>query len=600
MIKSIANAWLAIMALMLAGAAPAMCADDDAATRQALETQYARLGKAALAGDIAELRRLTETQVNFVLASGDELDLGKWANIFALSSGGLETPTLKYELQSLVIVGEEVRTVVHGAFEAVLRQEASGVKYRVLDTVHDIWIKAGSEWRLRRSTTIHTQSWFGDTMVQESIAKPPPEPAQRDAIVAELRARAIPIASLAPGTGHEDLAALDDIIGDARIVALGEATHGTAEFFRMKHRLIEYLVERKGFTVIAFEAHWPVSEIADRYVKAGQGTAATALKELGFWVWRTQEVRDLIDWMHAYNHAPGRKQMLSFSSFDMQETKAATRCVIEVFDRIGGADAETIRQYYHGTDELYSLMDPVGLDPGARISDDEKARLRANVAEALNLVDARSEALLKTISAADYRRVRQCAAIVQQASLPGASTEIEIVNSRDKAMADNVRWLLDEAFPNEKIILWAHNGHVAAISQTPGLTPLGEHLRDLYGDSMRVIGFGFDRGQVRSKPLRGGKFVSATPIAIELPAAKPNSAEAMLGAAGLPGFLLDLRAIPASGPLGSWLGEPQPFRSVGGAYDADMPWSAYGMIELTKAFDVLVFIEESSPSVPLE
>jgi erythromycin esterase len=482
----------------------------------------------------------------------------------------------------------------------VLKQENSEIKYRVLDAVHDIWIKAGNEWRLRRSTTIRSQSWFGDTMIQESSAKPPPEPAQREAIAAELRARAIPIASLAPGTGYEDLAPLDDIIGDARIVALGEATHGTAEFFRMKHRLIEYLVEKKGFTVIAFEANWPVSEIADRYIREGQGSAAAALKEIGFWVWRTREVRDLIEWMRAYNDAPGPKQMLSFSSFDMQDTKAATRCVIEAFDRIGGADAETIREYYQGTDELYSLMDPMGRDPGTQISEDEKARLRANVAEALNFVDARRDALLKRLSAADYRRVRQCAAVVRQASLPGAGTEAEILNSRDEAMAENVRWLTEEAFPNEKIILWAHNGHVAAVSQTPGLKSVGEHLRDIYGDGMRVIGFGFDRGQVRSKPLRGGKFISDTPIAIELPAAKPNSVEAVLNAAGLPGFLLDLRAIPASGPLGAWLGEPQPFRSVGGGYDADMPWSAYGMIELTKAFDVLVFIEESSPSVPLE
>ena len=190
------------------------------------------------------------------------------------------------------------------------------------------------------------------------------------------------------GAGFDDLAALDQIIGDARIVALGEATHGTAEFFRMKHRLFEYLVEKKGFTVFAFEANWPVVEIADRYVKTGEGSAAAALKEIGFWVWATEEVRDLIDWMRAYNSVPGRTKLLSFTGFDMQNPGAAAKCVIDAFDRLGASEAETIRRLYDGAKDMYLRMDPLGLDPSNALSDAEKARLRANVAEALKLVES--------------------------------------------------------------------------------------------------------------------------------------------------------------------------------------------------------------------
>jgi len=600
MSKTKLGAWVAAMAWLAASFALPARADDLAAMRHALEAQYARLSQAALAGDLSVLQHLATSDVTFVLVTGDELDIGQWAGLWRQASNGLEAATIKSELQSVAVEGDVARTVVRVVFEAMIPQGGAKAGLRVEDIDHGTWERAGSEWRLRRSATMRNRNWIGDTMIRETIAKPPLEPARRDAIAAELHARAIPLKSVAAGTGFDDLAALDAVIGDARIVALGEATHGTVEFFRMKHRLFEYLVERKGFTVIAFEANWPVVEIADRYVKAGQGSAAAALKEIGFWVWRTREVRDLIEWMRAYNSTPGRPKMLSFSGFDMQNTQAATACVIDAFGRLGGADAETIRRNYEGTNDLYSLMDPISSDPSAQISDGEKARLRTNVAEALKLVDTRRLSLLQQLSPAEYRRARQCAVVVAQASLPGAGTEAQIINARDQAMAGNVRWLAEEAFPNEKIVLWAHNGHIGAVAEGAGLVTMGQHLRKIYGEQMRIIGFGFDRGEVRSKPIQHWKLLSGDPIAMKIPAAKPNSAEAVLRAAGLSRFILDLRAVPASSALGTWLAAPRPLRSIGAGYDADRPWSAYGTTDLAETFDALVFIEESTPSVALE
>jgi erythromycin esterase len=600
MIKASVTAWFAAVALLAAALSTSARADDPAEARQAIETQYAVLSKAALSGDMPALRDLTASDVTFVLVTGDELELGGWARLWAQIAASLEGGTVSAELQSVAVDGNAARTIVRVTFEATLKQGDTDVKYRVDNLDHGIWAKAGAKWHLRRSATIRTRSWIGGTLIEETVAKPPPEPAQRDSLAAELRARAIPLKSLTAGTGFDDLAALDAVIGDARIVALGEATHGTGEFFRMKHRLFEYLVEKKGFTVIAFEAHWPGAEIADRYVRTGEGTAAAALEELGFWIWRTREVRDLIEWMRAYNSVPGRRKTLSFSGFVMQNTETAARCVIDAFSRLGGADAEAIRRYYDGTRDLYSLMDPIGGDPATQISEDEKARLRTNVAEALKLVDARRGPLLRLLSPAQYSRARQCAVIVVQASLPGATTEAQIINARDQAMAENVKWLVEEAFPNEKVVLWAHNGHVSAGSDMPGLAPMGQQLRKIYGEQIRIIGFGFDRGAFRSKAMRQGKFVSDGSIAIKVPPAKPNSAEAVLRATGMSRFILDLRAVPASSPLGAWLAAPQPFRSIGAGYDPDMPWSGYSTVGLKQAFDALVFIDESMPSVALD
>jgi erythromycin esterase len=172
-----------------------------------------------------------------------------------------------------------VRTVVRVVLTATIkRQGGSAVKLRTEDIIHDAWVKIGPEWRLRRTGTMNGKVWINDRLVVDTPAIRRLEPARRDAIVGELRGRAIPVKTVMAGAGFDDLAALDQLIGDARIVALGEASHGSAEVVRMTHRLLEYLVEKKGFTVFAVEGGtWPNVEIVDRYIKTGGGSAAAAI-----------------------------------------------------------------------------------------------------------------------------------------------------------------------------------------------------------------------------------------------------------------------------------------------------------------------------------
>jgi erythromycin esterase len=485
--------------------------------------------------------------------------------------------------------------------EGTIKQPGGAlVKFRQEVQAHDTWAKTGAEWRLRRSSTAHSKTWVDGNLVAELAAKAPMQPALRQAIAGELRARAIPFTTVMPGAGFADLAALDRVVGDARIVALGEASHGTAEFFRMKHRLFEYLVEKKGFTVFAFEANWPVVEIADRYVKTGEGSAAAALREIGFWVWATEEVRELIEWMRAYNAVPGRAKLLSFTGFDMQSPGAAAKCVIDAFDRLGAPQAETFKRLYDGTGDMYLRMDPLSLDPSKAMPDAEKARLRANVAEALKLVDRSREALLRTMTPAEYARVRQCAAVVVQGSLPGAVKGPDMFNARDEAMAANVKWLAEEAFPGEKIALWAHNAHIAGMSFAPGqVKVMGEYLRQTFGEGIRVLGFTFDRGDVRAVRMKQGK-IDGPPTAMKVPTAKAGSVEDVLLTVGLPRFVLDLRGVAPAGKLGTWLNAPQVMRLVEAVYDPDNAAAAYTTVVLPKAFDALIYIEDTTASVPLQ
>jgi erythromycin esterase-like protein len=146
-------------------------------------------------------------------------------------------------------------------------------------------------------------------------------------LIFRLRRLAIPLAAVEAGSGFADLQPLKPVIGGARIVALGEATHGTREFFQLKHRLLEFLVTEMGFTTFAIEANWPESLEVNEYVLHGRGDPAMLLAELHCWPWDTEEVLDLIRWMRQYNTSSTHRTRVRFSGFDAQFTAVAAATI---------------------------------------------------------------------------------------------------------------------------------------------------------------------------------------------------------------------------------------------------------------------------------
>ena len=584
MLRMLAVAFLAW--LVCAATIPARADDLDAA-RKAIEAQYVRLDAARARKDPSPFEELVAPEFRQVDVAGDESDLGQATSLWqqAWARAAVETLTVRSELQSVALEADGVRAVVRVVLAATVTQQgAPAVKLRTEDIVHDAWVKIGPEWRLRRTATMHSKAWINDDLMVDLAATPRLAPARRAAIVGELHVRAIPVKTVMAGAGFDDLAALDELIGDARIVALGEASHGTAEVVRMTHRLLEYLVEKKGFTVFALEGgSWPNVEIVDRYIETGEGRAALTLRG-------TEEMRDLVEWMRAYNGVPGRVKLLSFTGFDIQRPDSAAKCVTDAFGRLGASQAETIKRYYDGVEYMYRRMGPDGLMADA-------GKLRGNAAEALKLVEAHRDALLRILTPAEYARVRQCAVVVVQGSLPGANKWYEKRNARDEAMARNVKWLAEEAFAGEKIVLWAHNAHIAGMSHAPLLTVMGQHLRQTFGNQMRVLGYTFDRGHVRAIRVKQGKSDGWEWITMQVPPAKSGSAEEVLRATGIPRFVLDLRGVPPTSELGTWINEPQLLRAIGANYDPDN--LGYQTIILPKAFDALIYIEQTTATTPL-
>lgn len=168
-----------------------------------------------------------------------------------------------------------------------------------------------------------------------------------------LRKNAITFDTAEAGSGFDDLKGLREIIGDARIVALGEGTHGTREFFQMKHRLVEFLASEMGFTVFSIEANMPEAYRVDDHVSQGKGDPKKLLDGMYFWTWNTQEVLDMIKWMRDFNKA-GKKH-IRFTGFDMQTPDAAVEIVEKYLDEADPDHAKKVRAVYADAKKLKGL-----------------------------------------------------------------------------------------------------------------------------------------------------------------------------------------------------------------------------------------------------
>lgn len=166
--------------------------------------------------------------------------------------------------------------------------------------------------------------------------------AETNEVVEWIRANAIRLETPAAGHGFADMQPLKKVIGNARIVALGEATHGTREFFQLKHRMLEFLATEMGFSIFSIEANMPEAYRLNDYVLSGKGDPVKLIKGMYFWTWDTQEVLDMVKWMREFNQSG--KGRLQFTGFDMQTPNVAAAIVGDFVTSADPAYADSLRR----------------------------------------------------------------------------------------------------------------------------------------------------------------------------------------------------------------------------------------------------------------
>ena len=374
-----------------------------------------------------------------------------------------------------------------------------------------------------------------------------------------------------PGNDLQKLAGLKQIIGNARIISLGEGTHGTSEFFNMKDRIVRYVAKQYGNVVFAMEANMPEAKRINDYITTGKGDPKTLLAGLYFWTWDTQEVLDMIKWMRRYNASKNGK--IEFWGFDLQTPNVALKNVEKFIKKYDGNYIDSVNLYYKDIPELYATIRRNGYN----FKDDipfAKRWLSASVKVLNHLIQNRNHYIRK-IDSSKVDWIIQNAVIIKQ----GADMYIPDHASRDESMALNTEWIIDHAPKSYKIVLWAHNGHVSKTDHK-----MGNFLSKKYGNSIVNFGFAFYSGAYTAI---GNKGLSAY-VASD---AEPGSIEWALHATGMKRMILDLRKVSNKSDS-QWLKQNLLFRSIG-AFAMD---NAFYPTIITNEYDVLIFFDNSTPS----
>jgi erythromycin esterase len=403
-------------------------------------------------------------------------------------------------------------------------------------------------------------------------------------VVDWMKSHAIPIARPDAGHGLDDLAPLEKVIGKARVVSLGEATHGTREFFQLKHRMLEMLVTRMDFNVFGIEATMPEGFDVNDYVLTGKGDPEKALGGLYFWTWDTEEVLDLIRWMRAWNADPKHKKKVKFYGVDMQSPERA---------------AKVLRAYLHKVDPTFeetarALLIRASL-PATKMADRSPERamqLLATLKPIMSAFEERRAAWEKRSSAAEWALAKQHATILAQCMQMDASPDNPSV--RDLAMAENVRWVLDHEGPASKMVLWAHNAHIGKIPYVGGIQSMGSVLKKALKDQLFTIGFAFDRGGFQAVEMATGAGVRD----FNVPSLAMGDVGSALSLAGAPLAAFDFRSLPADGPVHDWWTARHPMREMGAAYNEQAPMSFVDAVVLPERFDALLFVQQTTPARP--
>jgi erythromycin esterase-like protein len=398
------------------------------------------------------------------------------------------------------------------------------------------------------------------------------------------------------GVDDADLAPLLARIGGARLVLLGEATHGTSEFYRFRARLTRALIEEKGFRFVAVEADWPDAARIDDHVRHADRPRRgdwRAFSRFPTWMWRNREVREMVDGLAEHNRRLPPERRVAFYGLDLYSLYTSIGAVLDYLDDTDPEAAAVARR-------RYGCLSPWEDDPATygaaavagRIDDCEEevvAMLADLVARGLGGAESDGDRFTDALGNA---RVVANAERYYKVMYRGGR---ESWNLRDQHMFDTLRLLLDVHGPGARAVVWAHNSHLGDARATEmgrrGEHNLGQLCRRAFGRDAHLVGFGTHAGTVAAASDWGA------PMEIKrVRPSHPESWEHLSHRAGLPAFLLGL----GGAEVREALARPRLERAIGVIYCPESELAShYFEADLPRQFDEWVWLDETSAVTPL-
>ena len=396
------------------------------------------------------------------------------------------------------------------------------------------------------------------------------------------RDHAFPLQNSDSALGYTDLQPIKRMIGNARVVALGEPSHGFHEPLGFRNRMFHFLVENCGFTTVVLEGGFAESRMAADFVAGGPGTAKDAAAKLTIGEPSGENI-ELLQWIRDYNANPAHRRKLEFYGMDIQlrgfpgDTTPAHAAIDEALsylDKVVTVEGVKIKSV------LSSYLSRLSVSKYPLLSSEDRIRLSATLDDLIALFEREQINFIGRSSKANYEWGYRNAVVAQlidrmvRVMPPDQPGKIPpdawmLVNARDAAMADNVMWILDHRADGGKVLVFSHNAHVKndftvggvwdAFAKPPNST--GQYLKSMLGNDLFIIG---------------------SSCAPSMATAQPGSLDNALLQVGKSRYIIDLRAAAGNSSVASWLRKRRPMESNK---------VSYLMIDVSNAFDAILFIK---------
>ena len=389
-----------------------------------------------------------------------------------------------------------------------------------------------------------------------------------------------------------------DRIGDARVVLIGEASHGTAEFYRMRALITKRLIEEKGFTIVAAEADWPDAARIDHYVRHRETPPSEwqAFARFPIWMWRNEDVRAFADWLHKWNAPRAPLTRVGFYGLDLYSLFNSTLAIIDYLENVDPDLARIARHRYgclspweadpaaYGHAALTGAYRNCENDVTAMLADLMRKRQEYSLSDGERFLDAAQNAAL-VANAEKYYRIMYYGS---RASW----------NLRDDHMFETLLNVMKFHGNGARAVVWAHNSHIGDARATEmsrrGERNLGELCARGFDRESYRIGMGTDRGTVAAASDWNGSME----VKQVLPS-HPQSYERQFHLSALPGLILPLRALSGHDVV-TELSKPRLERAIGVIYRPETELAShYFEAELPRQFDEYIWVDKTSAVVPL-
>jgi len=398
-------------------------------------------------------------------------------------------------------------------------------------------------------------------------------------LIQELNKNIIEIKTISPDSSFDDIDALLPILKDKKVVALGEATHGTHEFFVYKHRLIKLLTTQADFKIIIIEGDFAGSQTMNDYVVYGKGTVYEALLGVSYGVWMTQEFVDMIEWVKEYNTGKELEDKIRFYGCDMNNPSRS---------------AKMIKKYLKQNNQSTPLIEN-GLN--WFINGQYYNKNFKNKEDSVKLfLKELDHAFISDKTNREYQFIEHNTRIIKQIVEMIFSTSAERVILRDQFMAENIDWIYQFEH-KQKAIFWAHNEHIAINNNKEKQKPTGYYLKKKYGNDYYSFGFGFFKGENRTYSRKDKSWVinKIPDVSVK------KSTDAVFNDCKYSNFILDFNSVKENPIIAGFLNANLYHRSIGSKYYPEKNKARnYTKSKLIDSFDGILFFSETRASVGMK